>query len=188
MTITTDLNAKTLWILPVPVYLISAVVCVRRGSRCWALWAAVRSWENFPSWRLRRRPRSPWKSWPRVLRTWHTVRPRMCHPLNSIYFHVSEFFFFPKSLSVTSVIPCMCFRPRPSDVFSSCYRSNESRSFTLLIRKSPVWGGTTCLQMGMGADARLFFSNDGVQVCFLTSTLKTPVEQVDASLPFNHFC
>uniref|UniRef100_A0A8C4F8S4 Transient receptor potential cation channel subfamily M member 4 n=1 Tax=Dicentrarchus labrax TaxID=13489 RepID=A0A8C4F8S4_DICLA len=49
------------------------------------------------------------------------------------------------------------------DVFSSCYRSNESRSFTLLIRKSPVWGGTTCLQMGTGADARLFFSHDGVQ-------------------------
>ncbi|KAM6897483.1 LOW QUALITY PROTEIN: transient receptor potential cation channel subfamily M member 4-like [Xenentodon cancila] len=49
------------------------------------------------------------------------------------------------------------------DVFSSCYRSNENRSFTLLIRKSPVWGGTTCLQMGMGADARLFFSHDGVQ-------------------------
>uniref|UniRef100_A0A8C5GVY5 Transient receptor potential cation channel subfamily M member 4-like n=1 Tax=Gouania willdenowi TaxID=441366 RepID=A0A8C5GVY5_GOUWI len=49
------------------------------------------------------------------------------------------------------------------DVFSSCYRSDESRSFTLLIRKSPFWGGTTCLQMGMGADARLFFSHDGVQ-------------------------
>ncbi|XP_041830488.1 transient receptor potential cation channel subfamily M member 4-like [Melanotaenia boesemani] len=49
------------------------------------------------------------------------------------------------------------------DVFSSCYRSNESRSFTLLIRKSHVWGDTTCLQMGMGADARLFFSHDGVQ-------------------------
>ncbi|KAK9530468.1 hypothetical protein VZT92_011966 [Zoarces viviparus] len=49
------------------------------------------------------------------------------------------------------------------DMFSSCYRSNESRSFTLLIRKSPVWGGSTCLQMGMGADARLFFSHDGVQ-------------------------
>ncbi|XP_061666415.1 transient receptor potential cation channel subfamily M member 4-like [Syngnathoides biaculeatus] len=49
------------------------------------------------------------------------------------------------------------------DIFGSCYRSNESRSFTLLIRKSPVWGGTTCLQMGMGADARLFFSHDGVQ-------------------------
>ncbi|KAK7919675.1 hypothetical protein WMY93_010959 [Mugilogobius chulae] len=49
------------------------------------------------------------------------------------------------------------------DIFSSCYRSNENRSFTLLIRKSPVWGGTTCLQMAMGADARLFFSHDGVQ-------------------------
>lgn len=49
------------------------------------------------------------------------------------------------------------------DVFSSCYRSNEGRSFTLLIRKSPVWGGTTCLKMGMGADARQFFSHDGVQ-------------------------
>uniref|UniRef100_A0AAQ4QY56 Transient receptor potential melastatin 4b3 n=1 Tax=Gasterosteus aculeatus aculeatus TaxID=481459 RepID=A0AAQ4QY56_GASAC len=49
------------------------------------------------------------------------------------------------------------------DMFSSCYRSNESRSFTLLIRKSTVWGATTCLQMGMGADARLFFSHDGVQ-------------------------
>uniref|UniRef100_A0A3B3ZPQ7 Uncharacterized protein n=1 Tax=Periophthalmus magnuspinnatus TaxID=409849 RepID=A0A3B3ZPQ7_9GOBI len=49
------------------------------------------------------------------------------------------------------------------DIFSSCYRSDESRSFTLLIRKSSVWGGTTCLQMGMSADARLFFSHDGVQ-------------------------
>ncbi|XP_014014785.2 transient receptor potential cation channel subfamily M member 4 isoform X2 [Salmo salar] len=49
------------------------------------------------------------------------------------------------------------------DVFSKCYQSSESRSFTLLIRKSPVWGGTTCLKMGMAADARLFFSHDGVQ-------------------------
>ncbi|CAL8285116.1 unnamed protein product [Merluccius merluccius] len=49
------------------------------------------------------------------------------------------------------------------DVFGSCYQSSESRSFTLLIRKSPVWGATTCLQMGTAADARLFFSHDGVQ-------------------------
>uniref|UniRef100_A0A3B3CIW5 Uncharacterized protein n=1 Tax=Oryzias melastigma TaxID=30732 RepID=A0A3B3CIW5_ORYME len=49
------------------------------------------------------------------------------------------------------------------DIFSSCYRSDENRAFTLLIKKSPVWGGTTCLQMGMGADTRLFFSHDGVQ-------------------------
>lgn len=49
------------------------------------------------------------------------------------------------------------------DIFSSCYRNDETRAFTLLIRKSSVWGGTTCLQMGLGADARLFFSHDGVQ-------------------------
>nr|XP_029491144.1 transient receptor potential cation channel subfamily M member 4-like isoform X3 [Oncorhynchus nerka] len=50
------------------------------------------------------------------------------------------------------------------DVFSECYQSSERRSFTLLIRKSPVWGGATCLQMATAADARLFFSHDGVQV------------------------
>ncbi|XP_065327652.1 transient receptor potential cation channel subfamily M member 4-like [Pelmatolapia mariae] len=49
------------------------------------------------------------------------------------------------------------------DIFSSCYRSDEHRSFTLLIRKSSFWGGSTCLQIGVSADARLFFSNDGVQ-------------------------
>lgn len=51
-----------------------------------------------------------------------------------------------------------------SDVFGECYQNSESRSFTLLIRKSPVWGGATCLQMATAADARLFFSHDGVQV------------------------
>ncbi|XP_054463546.1 transient receptor potential cation channel subfamily M member 4a [Anoplopoma fimbria] len=49
------------------------------------------------------------------------------------------------------------------DVFGECYQSSETRSFTLLIRKSPVWGGATCLQMATAADARLFFSHDGVQ-------------------------
>ncbi|XP_068580928.1 transient receptor potential cation channel subfamily M member 4a [Cebidichthys violaceus] len=49
------------------------------------------------------------------------------------------------------------------DVFGECYQSNESCSFTLLIRKSSVWGGATCLQMATAADARLFFSHDGVQ-------------------------
>uniref|UniRef100_A0AAY4C348 Transient receptor potential cation channel, subfamily M, member 4a n=1 Tax=Denticeps clupeoides TaxID=299321 RepID=A0AAY4C348_9TELE len=48
-------------------------------------------------------------------------------------------------------------------VFSNCYQSDESRSFTLLTTKSPVWRGATCLQMAIGADARLFFSHDGVQ-------------------------
>uniref|UniRef100_A0A3Q2P8H9 Transient receptor potential cation channel, subfamily M, member 4a n=1 Tax=Fundulus heteroclitus TaxID=8078 RepID=A0A3Q2P8H9_FUNHE len=50
-----------------------------------------------------------------------------------------------------------------NDVFGECYQSTESHSFTLLIRKSLVWGGATCLQMATAADARLFFSNDGVQ-------------------------
>ncbi|KAG7239910.1 hypothetical protein INR49_028171 [Caranx melampygus] len=50
------------------------------------------------------------------------------------------------------------------DVFGECYQNSESRAFTLLIRKSPVWGGATCLQMATAADARLFFSHDGVQI------------------------
>ncbi|KAJ8399960.1 hypothetical protein AAFF_G00406900 [Aldrovandia affinis] len=49
------------------------------------------------------------------------------------------------------------------DVFSQCYQSSENRSFTLLINKSLVWGGATCLQMATAGDARLFFSHDGVQ-------------------------
>lgn len=50
------------------------------------------------------------------------------------------------------------------DIFSNCYESSESRSFVLLKKKSVVWEGTTCLKMAMEADARLFFSHDGVQV------------------------
>ncbi|XP_060795385.1 transient receptor potential cation channel subfamily M member 4-like isoform X2 [Neoarius graeffei] len=49
------------------------------------------------------------------------------------------------------------------DIFSKCYESSENRSFILLKKKSEVWEGTTCLRMAMKADARLFFSHDGVQ-------------------------
>ncbi|XP_077390713.1 transient receptor potential cation channel subfamily M member 4a [Festucalex cinctus] len=49
------------------------------------------------------------------------------------------------------------------DVFGECYQSSERRSFNLLIRKSPVWLASTCLQMATAADARQFFSHDGVQ-------------------------
>ena len=87
-------------------------------------------------------------------RIWSVTAKRRCSVLlNSRSEWVSLVSLFLNGLSLFT------------DVFSSCYQSNESRSFTLLIRKSPVWGGTTCLQMGMGADARLFFSHDGVQVC-----------------------
>lgn len=51
-----------------------------------------------------------------------------------------------------------------TDLFSKCYESSESRSFVLLKKKSQVWKGATCLRMAMEADARLFFSHDGVQV------------------------
>ncbi|XP_062388181.1 transient receptor potential cation channel subfamily M member 4a [Sardina pilchardus] len=56
-----------------------------------------------------------------------------------------------------------CFENLAHDVFSECYKSNESRSYSLLIRKSPVWVGGTCLQMATAAEARLFFGHDGVQ-------------------------
>uniref|UniRef100_A0A3P9HQ68 Transient receptor potential cation channel subfamily M member 4 n=1 Tax=Oryzias latipes TaxID=8090 RepID=A0A3P9HQ68_ORYLA len=55
------------------------------------------------------------------------------------------------------------------DVFGNCYQNSETLAFTLLIRKSPVWGKATCLQMATAADARLFFSQDGVQ--FLLSQI-----------------
>ncbi|XP_054880458.1 transient receptor potential cation channel subfamily M member 4a [Poeciliopsis prolifica] len=55
------------------------------------------------------------------------------------------------------------FEKLANDVFGECYQSSESLSFTLLIRKSSVWGGATCLEMATAADARLFCSHDGVQ-------------------------
>ncbi|KAG9267415.1 transient receptor potential cation channel subfamily M member 4-like [Astyanax mexicanus] len=57
----------------------------------------------------------------------------------------------------------MKFENLAHDVFSKCYQSSESRSFVLLKKKSVVWRGATCLQMAMEADARHFFSHDGVQ-------------------------
>ncbi|XP_058650411.1 transient receptor potential cation channel subfamily M member 4-like isoform X2 [Onychostoma macrolepis] len=49
------------------------------------------------------------------------------------------------------------------DVFSTCYQTKASYSYKLLIRKSYLWGDATCLKMALTADARLFFSHDGVQ-------------------------
>jgi len=60
----------------------------------------------------------------------------------------------------------LCFLPWHflTDVFSMCYQTKASDSFKLLIRKSKMWGDATCLKMAMAADARVFFSHDGVQV------------------------
>ncbi|XP_026133083.1 transient receptor potential cation channel subfamily M member 4-like isoform X3 [Carassius auratus] len=49
------------------------------------------------------------------------------------------------------------------DVFGTCYQTKASYSYKLLIRKSNLWGDATCLKMAMAADARYFFSHDGVQ-------------------------
>ncbi|KAK7123104.1 hypothetical protein R3I94_020025 [Phoxinus phoxinus] len=49
------------------------------------------------------------------------------------------------------------------DVFSMCYQTKASDSYKLLIRMSKMWGDATCLKMAMAADARIFFSHDGVQ-------------------------
>ncbi|XP_058136545.1 transient receptor potential cation channel subfamily M member 4 isoform X3 [Dasypus novemcinctus] len=49
------------------------------------------------------------------------------------------------------------------DLFGVCYRSNERWAARLLLRRCPLWGDATCLQLAMQADARAFFAQDGVQ-------------------------
>uniref|UniRef100_A0A8D2DE23 Transient receptor potential cation channel subfamily M member 4 n=1 Tax=Sciurus vulgaris TaxID=55149 RepID=A0A8D2DE23_SCIVU len=49
------------------------------------------------------------------------------------------------------------------DLFGACYRSSEERAARLLLRRCPLWGDATCLQLAMQADARAFFAQDGVQ-------------------------
>ncbi|XP_072627707.1 transient receptor potential cation channel subfamily M member 4 isoform X1 [Canis lupus baileyi] len=49
------------------------------------------------------------------------------------------------------------------DLFGECYRSSEERAARLLLRRCPLWGDATCLQLAMQADARAFFAQDGVQ-------------------------
>ncbi|XP_077919510.1 transient receptor potential cation channel subfamily M member 4 isoform X4 [Halichoerus grypus] len=49
------------------------------------------------------------------------------------------------------------------DLFGECYRSSEERAARLLVRRCPLWGDATCLQLAMQADARAFFAQDGVQ-------------------------
>ncbi|TRY98465.1 hypothetical protein DNTS_030342, partial [Danionella cerebrum] len=55
------------------------------------------------------------------------------------------------------------FEQMAHDVFSTCYQTKASHSYKLLIRKSNIWIDATCLKMAMAADARIFFSHDGVQ-------------------------
>nr|XP_021512297.1 transient receptor potential cation channel subfamily M member 4-like [Meriones unguiculatus] len=49
------------------------------------------------------------------------------------------------------------------DLFSECYHNSEDRAARLLLRRCPLWGEATCLQLALQADARAFFAQDGVQ-------------------------
>ena len=60
------------------------------------------------------------------------------------------------------LFPHLCLPP--PDLFGECYRSSEKRAARLLLRRCPLWGDATCLQLAMQADARAFFAQDGVQV------------------------
>uniref|UniRef100_G3TPJ1 Transient receptor potential cation channel subfamily M member 4 n=1 Tax=Loxodonta africana TaxID=9785 RepID=G3TPJ1_LOXAF len=53
-------------------------------------------------------------------------------------------------------------------LFGQCYRSDEKWAAWLLLRRCPLWGNATCLQLAMQADARAFFAQDGVQQSLLT--------------------
>ncbi|XP_074164293.1 transient receptor potential cation channel subfamily M member 4 [Sminthopsis crassicaudata] len=48
-------------------------------------------------------------------------------------------------------------------LFSECLQNSESRTTRLLLRRTPIWGGATCLQLATQGDARAFFAQDGVQ-------------------------
>uniref|UniRef100_A0A8C5NY63 Transient receptor potential cation channel, subfamily M, member 4 n=1 Tax=Jaculus jaculus TaxID=51337 RepID=A0A8C5NY63_JACJA len=60
------------------------------------------------------------------------------------------------------------------DLFGECYHNNEDRAARLLLRRCPLWGEATCLQLAMQADARAFFAQDGVQVSPATGTSPVP--------------
>ncbi|XP_036600150.1 transient receptor potential cation channel subfamily M member 4 isoform X2 [Trichosurus vulpecula] len=49
------------------------------------------------------------------------------------------------------------------NLFAECHRNSESRATCLLLHRSPLWGGATCLQLATQGDARAFFAQDGVQ-------------------------
>uniref|UniRef100_G3VAA5 Transient receptor potential cation channel subfamily M member 4 n=1 Tax=Sarcophilus harrisii TaxID=9305 RepID=G3VAA5_SARHA len=48
-------------------------------------------------------------------------------------------------------------------LFSECLQNSESRTTRLLLHRSSIWGGATCLQLATQGDARAFFAQDGVQ-------------------------
>lgn len=57
---------------------------------------------------------------------------------------------------------CVCVRS--PGIFSECHKNDEARAQTLLVRVSPHWGRTTCLQLALEANDKDFVAQSGVQV------------------------
>ncbi|KAG8521402.1 Transient receptor potential cation channel subfamily M member 4 [Galemys pyrenaicus] len=74
-------------------------------------------------------------------------------------------------------------------LFGECYRSSEKRAARLLLRRCPLWGDATCLQLAIQADARAFFAQDGVQ-SLLTQKWWGEMDSTTAiwALVFAFFC
>lgn len=77
-------------------------------------------------------------------------------------FPFSPLLLTPHTAPSLLLFPHLCLPP--PDLFGECYRSSEKRAARLLLRRCPLWGDATCLQLAMQADARAFFAQDGVQV------------------------
>ncbi|KAK2088895.1 Transient receptor putative cation channel sub M member 4 [Saguinus oedipus] len=57
------------------------------------------------------------------------------------------------------------------DLYGECYRNSEVRAAHLLLRRCPLWGDATCLQLATQADARAFLAQDGVQVSICNTNI-----------------
>lgn len=55
---------------------------------------------------------------------------------------------------------CVC----AAGVFSECHKNDEKRAQVLLVRVSPLWGKTICLQLALEASDKDFVAQSGVQV------------------------
>lgn len=55
---------------------------------------------------------------------------------------------------------CVC----AAGVFSECHKNDEERAQMLLVRVSPHWGRTMCLQLALEANDKDFVAQSGVQV------------------------
>lgn len=55
---------------------------------------------------------------------------------------------------------CVC----GAGVFSECHKNDEKRAQMLLVRVSPLWGKTICLQLALEASDKDFVAQSGVQV------------------------